>query len=216
MTHDIVTIIGSSYFEAISVLLENLERHEELSPSDFKSGHYENGFAASICVLSVISLESYVMRVRYINDEEGDKLNKHSVSKYLTHLYPDFPYIDEIKEIFALRDLLAHNHLWKVELELEEGVGLKKKSAIRKSSGDHKYLNVIDISEEKTKKLGLNVNPIKVGGYDARKTLKCMWMILLFLEKKNRNQCYVSHLHVTHKGEDMKMGELVGLPETCT
>jgi len=216
LNHEIVTIIGSSYFEAISALLEKLERHESRASSGFQAGYYENGFAASICILSVVALESYVMRARYINNAEGRDLDRMAVSDYLKRIYQDFPYGDEIKEVFVVRDLLAHNHLWEVELELHEAEGMKEKNIKRRSSGDKKYVFCVENDTAKTKVLGLNANPIKVDAEDARTTLKVMWRTLLFLEEKNRNQCYVSHLHVTHKGRQVQMGRLVGLEETCT
>lgn len=216
MHSEIVTIIGSSYFEAISVLLEKLDKHEKGSLSDFQVGYYESGFAASICILSVVALESYVMRARYINNAVGADLNRLSVPEYLKRIYPDFPLHEETNEIFVVRDLLAHNHLWEMQLELEEGVGMKEKDTTRKSSGDKKFLACVDRDSGKTRCLGLNAVPIKVGADDARVSLKIMWRVLLFLEEKNRNQCYVSHLHVIYKGRQVKMGELVGLADTCT
>lgn len=216
LNDEIVTIIGSSYFEAISALLEKLDRHENRSSSGFQAGYYENGFAASICILSAVALESYVMRARYVNNAEGHNLDRKAVPDYLKGIYPEFPYVEEIKEIFVVRDLLAHNHLWKVELELSEEEGMKEKNGKRRSAGDKKYLFCVEDGAAKTNILGLNVNPIKVGAQDARATLKVMWNTLLFLEDKNRNQCYVSHLHVTHKGRQVQMGKLIGLEETCT
>ena len=86
------------------------------------------------------------------------------------------------------------------------------------SSGDTKYQNenFVDAKNNKTKTLGLNINPIKVDASDAKIVLHVMWKVMLFLENKNRNQCYVSHLTVKHEGEIVKFGEVIGLPDTCT
>jgi hypothetical protein len=65
MNDDLVTIVGSSYLEPISVLLENLYLHNKGNKNPVQAGYYVNGFPSSICILSVILLESYVMRVRY-------------------------------------------------------------------------------------------------------------------------------------------------------
>lgn len=86
----------------------------------------------------------------------------------------------------------------------------------KKSSGDNKYQQYVDPVANVTKKLRLNISPIRVGGSDAISVVKTMWNILIFLEKKNRSQCYVSHLSAIHKGKNIKFGEIVGLPETCT
>lgn len=216
MNDSLVTIIGSSYFEPISALIEKLEIHDNGISNEVQAGYYVNGFAASICILAVVCLESYVMRVRYINKASQDAINKESVSKYLKTLYLDFPFEKELYEIHILRDTLAHNHLWEVSYSSEDEKGMTLHSVNKWSSGDKKYQKNVYSNTHLTKTLGLNVSPIKVGKVEAMTVLKTVWQILLFLEVKNRNQCYVSHLSAAYKGKHVKFGEIVGMPETCT
>jgi hypothetical protein len=89
-------------------------------------------------------------------------------------------------------------------------------SASKRSTGDIKYENYVDSAARTTKKLGLNINPIKVGKMDVTKVLQTMWKILIFLEQDDRNQCYVSAAHYKYKDEMVQFGEVVGMPETCT
>lgn len=138
------------------------------------------------------------------------------VAKYLKSLYADFPFEAELNEVFILRDVLAHNHLLEINFSWDNEKGMNFHSANRYSSGDYKFKNYVDISNNTTKTLGLNVIPIKVCGSDVKKVLQTTWKILLFLENKNRNQCYVSHLHTRHKGKYKHFGEIIGMPETCT
>ena len=86
----------------------------------------------------------------------------------------------------------------------------------KRSSGDTKYQQYVDKRTNVTTTLGLNGNPIKVGSAEAYTVLKTVWNVLLFLENKNRQQCYVSHLSVKHKRKHMKFGEVIGMSETCT
>ena len=216
MKDDLVTIVGSSYFEPISVLLEELEKHDKGQSNEVQSGYYVNGFSSSICILSVVCLESYAMRVRYINKATQKDIDKTPVPVYLKKLYPDFPYDQELKEVHIVRDVLAHNHLWEVSFSWDEKKGMVHNYSNKRSSGDNKYKQYVDGSRNITSKLGLNVSPIKIGVSDARSVVQTVWKILLFLERKNRNQCYVSHLSVKHKQKMMKFGEVIGLPETCT
>jgi hypothetical protein len=216
MNDSLVTIVGSSYFEPISVLLEKLEKHDKGTPNEVQAGYYVNGYAASICILAVVCLESYVMRVRYINKASQIEIDKVSVPKYLKKLYQDFPYEDELFEVHILRDALAHNHLWEVSYSWDDEIDMMLHAVNKWSSGDKKYAQYVDENTNLTKKLGLNVSPIKVGRADAISVLQNVWKILIFLESKNRNQCYVSHLHVAQKGELMRFGEIIGMPETCT
>jgi len=216
MNDRLVTIVGSSYFEPISVLLEKLEKHDKGTSNEVQAGYYVNGFAASICILAVVCLESYVMRIRYINKASQDEINKVSVPVYLKTLYQDFPFEDELFEVHILRDTLAHNHLWEVSYSLDDEKDMILHAVNKWSSGDNKYKRYVDTNTNLTRKLGLNVSPIKVGTADATSVLQTVWKILIFLEGKNRNQCYVSHLHVKHKGELVSFGEIIGMPETCT
>jgi len=216
MKDSLVTIIGSSYFEPISTLLEKLNRNTKNSPNEVQASHLENGYAASICLLAVVCLESYVMRVRYVNNATQKEIDKASVPKYIKTLYSDFSYENELIEIHILRDLIAHNHLWEINFLWDQEVDMNLDSINRRSKGDKKYEQYVDTNNNTTKTLKLNVNPIKVCKDDAIIVLQTMWKTLLFLEDKNRNQCYVSHLSVRHEGKSQKFGEIVGLPDTHT
>jgi len=214
--NELVTIVGASYFEPISKLLEELERHYKGHEGEIQAGSFVNGYAASICLLSVVCLESYTMRARYIHSATGDELNKLPVTKYLKMIYEDYPYLDKTNEVFVVRDLLAHNHLLKVSYDMDEAVGMKKKDLVRISSGDKKFSANVCTDTEKTNILGLNTSPILIGYKDTLIILKTVWENLLFLENKDRSQCYVSHLHVKHKGKHVRFGEIIGMSETCT
>lgn len=216
MDDSLVTIVGSSYFEPISVLLEKLEKYDKGNSNQVQSGYYVNGFASAICILAVVCLESYVMRVRYINKATQNEIDKVPVPVYLKKLYQDFPFEDELFEIHILRDALAHNHLWEVSYSWDDERAMIPHSINKRSSGDNKYREYVDKTTNLTKKLHLNVNPIKIGRVDAISVLQTMWKILIFLEGKNRNQCYVSHLPFSYKGELKRFGEIIGMPETCT
>jgi len=216
MKDSLVTIVGSSYFEPISVLLEKLNKYDKGSSNEVQAGYFVNGFASSICLLAVVCLESYVMRVRYINKASQNEVDKVSVPVYLKKLYQDFPFENELFEIHILRDTLAHNHLWEISYSWDDEKDMVLQSVNKSSSGDKKYKQYVDTKTNVTKNLGLNINPIKVGSTDVNSVLQTVWKVLIFLENKNRNQCYVSRLHVKHKGKSMKFGEIVGMPETCT
>jgi len=216
MTDSMVTIVGNSYFEPISVLLEKLEEYDNGSSGKVQSGYYVNGFACSICLLAVVCLESYVMRVRFINNATQNEIDKVPVPNYVGKLYPDFPLEKELIEIHIIRDLIAHNHLWEIFFFWDDEKGIMPQAIKKRSRGDAKYKQFIDAKNNKTRNLGLNISPIKIDASDVTTVLHTMWNTLIFLEKKNRSQCYVSHLNVEHKGQMVKFGKVIGLPETCT
>ena len=214
MNDNLVTIIGNAYFEPICVLLEKLEKFEE-QQNDAQSGFYVNGFSASICLLAVACLESYVTRVQFVQKPRNEEIDKTPVINYLPQLYQNFPYTNELREIYILRDIIIHNHLWEIEFTWEDD-GISVTSSKKRSKGDGKYLPNVDANTRKTKVLGLTVNPIKVGKVEVTSVLQTVWKILLFLEEQDRNQCYVSASNVRHKGKMVRFGEVVGMPNTCT
>lgn len=132
----LVTILGSSYFEPIAELFAKIEssgvRRERLA----QVGMRENGYSVSVCILAVACLESYVMRARYLNSPEDLGGGRTPVSKYLAHLYPDFPYVVESEELYILRDSLIHNHLWEMGYSWDDDPGLVQDSVEKKSPGD--------------------------------------------------------------------------------
>ena len=215
MKNGLVTIIGDSYFEPICTLLEQLENFKEQT-NDAQSGFFVNGFAASICLLAVACLESYVMRVRFVQKASQEDIDRTPVVNYLRSLYKHFPYKDDLIEIYILRDIIIHNHLWEMGFVWEDEDGMSVTSAKKRSTGDSKYLNNVDEISRKTKVLGLTVNPIKVGNVEVEKVLQTMWKILIFLEQEDRNQCYVSAAHYRYKGKMVQFGAVVGMPDTCT
>ena len=216
MNDSLVTIVGSAYSEPISVLFEKLKKYDDGKIGSVQSGHFVNGYACSICLLAVVCLESYVMRVRFINKATQAEIDKTSVPEYLSKLYSDFPLKEALTELFILRDLIAHNHLWEIYFLWDDDKGMMPQSIQKKSSGDQKYKKYVDATSNRTRKLGLNINPIKIDSTDVTKVLHTMWRTMIFLENKNRNQCYVSHLSVRHGGSYVKFGEVIGLPNTCT
>lgn len=182
MNDSLVTIVGSSYFEPISVLLERLEKYDSGNSNEIQAGYYVNGFASGICILAVVCLESYVMRVRYMNKATQKEIDEVSVPVYLKRLYQDFPFEDELFVIHILRDALAHNHLWEVSYSWDDEKAMILGSVNKWSSGDKKYQRYVDTKTNLTKKLGLNVSPIKISRSDAISVLQTMWKILIFLE----------------------------------
>jgi hypothetical protein len=211
-TDDLVSIVGSSYFQPIAELFSRLrQRLPEGGTNSVKTSPAENGYAASICLLSVVCFESYLMRVRYKNRQHPSAKEKNAL-KFIEKLYPQFPYLERITEAFILRDVLAHNHLWELDVSWDDELGMLLHSARKdKISGDNKYNGYVDMQTRTTRKLGLNVVPIRVNRTDASKVLSTVWDGLLFFERQNRDQCSVSHLGVWPEGRRMEFREFVSL-----
>jgi hypothetical protein len=76
--------------------------------------------------------------------------------------------------------------------------------------GDKKYSARVNPNTRRTKALGLSIVPTRVDRRDAKRVFQTVWKTLLFLESKNRNQCYVSHIHIRFRGQTVLFGDLIG------
>jgi hypothetical protein len=206
---NLVSIVGSSYFQPIATLLDAMVSRPSPAASEVKTSPIENGLACSISLLAVVCFESYVMRLRYIH-RAAPAAKKRSTLDFLGDLYPQFPSIDQLTEAFVLRDVVAHNHLWKIGFSWDDQLAMTLKSAHKDPiSGDQKYSHHVDLETRRTRLVGLNAVPVKVDRCDASKLLKLVWGALLFLEAQDRNQCYVSPERVTFGGKLMLFGDVV-------
>jgi len=189
-----MSIIGISLLYPIIELLEKIWNLESKGKSDVQVSNIENGYSSSIVLLSVVMLESYLARIKevFIKNEPyiTCKLGISHLSKTKKDKFPrDFIKIfidgicrDELIELFIIRDVIAHNHVWEGRIiigknKLEYIKGPRK----RPGYGNKDFDRLTIEKSKKTKNLNLNIFPTKIGKVDACAVLqKCMnsWNIL--------------------------------------
>lgn len=202
----LISILGSSYCQPIADLIEQWMSRPQPKSNTVKSSLLECGYAASVVLLLVAMFESYVVRVRHIR-RAPPKLR--TALEVLFHLYPRLRHRKALKDVYVLRDTIFHNHLWEIEYSCGSS-GIVLRGAVRNPAfGDKKYFVRVNPKTRRTKALGLSVVPIRVDRRDARRVFQTVWKTLLFLEYKNRNQCYVSQLDVRFCGKIVLFGNLV-------
>ncbi len=124
--------------------------------------------------------------------------------------YPFSEFGDKIEELFVVRDVIAHNHLWEAEIFWDEQLNMKLVSAEREEGyGDRKLDKVLDPVERKTRKLGINLFPTRICRADAVLVLKSVVEFLLFLENEDRRFIYISPEPVKFKGRMAMFVDLV-------
>ena len=204
-----VSIIGSSYFEPIADLLDRWLTRPSHRPNAVQSGYYENGYAASLILLFVAMFESYVVRVRYVQ-RPAVPITMRSAIDVLVHLYPRLRHRKALTDVYVARDAIFHNHLWEIEYSWGGSPTMALHGAVKDPAfGDRKYSARVNPVTRRTKALGISVIPTRVDRRDAKKVFETLWKTLLFLEQKNRNQCYVSHIHVRFRGKSVLFGDLI-------
>lgn len=204
-----ISILGSAYFQPIADLIDHMLSHGMLRSNAVQSGYFENGYAASIVLLLVAMFESYVVRARFVL-RPRDVANRCPVVNVLLRLYPKLPNKKALEDVYVLRDAIFHNHLWEIEYSISKhGHMIYRKAAKDPDSGDRKHAARVNPSTRRTKTLKLHAVPTCIDRQDVKKVFATLWTLLIFLESKNRNQCYVSHVHVKYRRKRILFSELL-------
>ena len=165
---DIVTVIGSDYFQPIANLVECCSRrHNRRRAVSAHSCGRENGYAASIIILLVAVLESY--QHVFVFCEMTIPASK-NVPNFLADLFPDLPQRQELIEVFVLRNLVVHNHIWHLDVSDPEGRGAQTLASPLDLGFDvNQHYRSVDPNTRRTRLLGLNASPTAVDRGDVKR-----------------------------------------------
>ena len=210
---DIITVVGSSYYEPIGGLVHKLLARERLGATTVKRGYRENGYSCAVVLLLVVAFESYITRVSYLQRQvlAGGipKTKKTSVPDYLAQLRKSFSLRKSLTEVFVLRDVLAHNHLWTLTISNHQSKHLILRLAVKDAEfGDYKYSVSVNPRTRRTSVLGLNVVPTSVGLREVAKVFDILWRALQFLEKAKLLERAAFDTNVRYDGKMQKFWEL--------
>lgn len=191
-----VSIVASNFVFPIVSLIESLDTVGKHHPNEVQASPLENGYSLAIVTLTVLMVESAVSRTQYM-------MKITPPQKALEFVKQEFPneLFQKVEELFVLRDVIAHNHVWEANVYWDEDGKLKMVDAhIVKGYGDKKFGKVIDNSTRKTKILDLNVFPNRICRSDAITVLKTAFEFLSAVERKDQNYFSMSALIVKYKG----------------
>ena len=205
---NLVTVVGSAYFQPTTDLVERLLRRKPHRPNRVKSAHDEHGYAAAIVLLLVAMFESYMSRVRFIQPAHVPP-SARSAQDVVLSVFPRLKHRKALAEVYVLRDLLMHSHLWEIEYEWGGPVPMvMKKATLHPGYGDKKFRDRVDMSTYRTKAIGLSVFPSRVDRRDLLKVFETLWKTLIRFEKQDFNQVSVSHARVRFRGQNVLFGSL--------
>lgn len=202
-----ITVIGTNFLDFViwDLVKESFTtyRNTDFSKRRFQTSMWEHGHAAAAIVLSVIGIEAYRNRIYFL---EKSRINRRSVTddlcKILTKKSINFP-INKLQalleEVFVVRDVIAHNHIYKVEVFSDQGwTMLGHRQKLLKGYGfDSKYKSSVNSRTKKTNLLKLNVQPAKIGFEDIFKVLVVI-DLLIGIMRKVLDAGYIP-FHVSHK-----------------
>ncbi len=207
---DVITVVATAYNQPISDLVEKLLAKPISKEGPAGVSIHENGYSASLVVLLVSLLESYVSRLRFVRrDEEirGDLSTPELLGKY----FPDLPTKEELVEVCLVRNVVAHNHLWHLDVSDFENQGSPAISN-PKDLGfktNKNYSQVVDISTRKTHKLQMNISPTSVNRTDVHKVFDVIWRTLKYMQVKNYSHTPLAAASVKFRGKNRKFGDLL-------
>lgn len=207
---DLVTVIASAYFQPIADLVQNLLLREPGGPFPGGSGVRENGYAASTVVLLVAMLESFVSRLRFVRRSEG-VAGGQSTPDLLAEYFPELPTKEDLVEVFLLRNVVVHNHIWHLDVSTYEAElrAISTPQELGFQTNRH-YADVVDVLTRLTRKLGLNVNPTAVDRRDVLKVFRVVWTTLEFMNSKNYGHTPLGGRTVGFFQQHRQFDEIIG------
>jgi len=170
-----VSIIASHLVQPLADLLGKLILLPEPSDPEAPKHGDELGYSAAICLLTAVIVESFAMRARFLNSED-EASRERAVHRFIAKRYPDFEWIKEVAELFIIRDLIAHNHLWRIESTSNRNVWTelltKELDPLTEEAKGKKYSKYVDINIARTRTLCLHVIPTQLERSDVAKVLR--------------------------------------------
>lgn len=204
---DVITIVGSSYFQPIADLVERLLKRGHPEPGLAGAGDWENGYAAAITVLLVAVLESFTSRVRFVRTGEF-QAGALPVPEILQGYFPDLPNHDELVEVFLLRNIVVHNHVWHIDVSaFPETSTLATPQQVGFKTNMH-YGSVVDVASKRTRILALHAMPTSVDRTDVAKVFEIVCRTLWFMHSKSYQETPLAGRIVGFRGKFVQFEEL--------
>lgn len=162
----------------------------------------------SICLLLAVFLESFIRRATHLAGDSLRPSEKTLARTFLKKRYPSCN-LSAITEVFVIRDVIAHNHLWKIEYSIDRSRRNILSKELDSASGDLKFKDHVNLEKGVTKVLGLNVIPTKIDRSDVTKVLDTVLDTLKFIDQKENNRLGLTGLTADFMGkQDLTLWEI--------
>lgn len=166
----------------------NAYKERDFNEKIFKVGALENTYATSAIVLTVLNIEAYRNRIFYLEKKKISKNVAEDLSEIIKEKNQSFPkekLRDILNEIFTLRDIIVHNHIYEVTVFYNENWEMiKHRQKLQEGYGNNRLKNATNSNIRKTKLLKFNVQSLKIG-FEELNTLLIFFDLLVNLCQKN-------------------------------
>lgn len=217
---DVISVVGSAYFQPIADLIENLLEQPVSGKGPSGSSLLENGYSSALIILLVAVIESYTARLRFVRRSENIYGNI-STPDLLEKYFPDLPTKRQLIEVFLIRNALSHNHIWHFDVSDFNNAGASKLATPQELGfqTNKSYYQVVNLNTRTTHTLGLNIIPTSVDRNDGYKVFKVTWDTLKFMNAQNFSDTPLAGSTVRFRGATWKLedllSELKGNSEIC-
>ena len=156
----------------------------------------------------MLLLESAINRVRYFEGKEG---RIPTAAGYFATISPDPELAKAIDEVFAVRDVIVHNHVWEAQICWERGQGMKfvAPPEIREGYGDKRFKQIMDPESRLSRHLKLNLFPSRIWRRDAYIALKTVGQALRILGAMNSGRHTLDDEYFEFQGREVTFYEAI-------
>jgi len=201
-----ISCIGISYIQPILDLYWKLSHTKFSGNSKIRVSSNENGYSASIVSLTAFCIESLLNNLKY-----HKKAHDRFVLEFFKREYSSYSDLAEnLNELFTLRNVIAHNHIWKMEYDFDDNyteVNIEKE--LQNGYGNQAFHNTIDSNNKVTKKLRLRIIPTRVGLKEAKQSILILKQFSDFLDEQKLR--YISNPHFKYIKKMRSFEEIINI-----
>jgi len=215
----LITVVGSFYPEYIvpHLMEKAFEPYQQtdFSRRRFQTSVWEHGHATAAILLTATGIEAYRNRIYYIEKEDIGQSDVVDDLCRMLHAnnagFPDAILRQVLNEVFVIRNVIAHNHIYEVEVWSDKYLTMlrHKQKLLKGYRRDRKYRSSVKPRSRKTNLIRLNVQPAKIGFEDLFKVL-VVFDLLVGVTQSILSPHHVPH-HIHYNIDDRYIDNLAEL-----
>lgn len=202
-----ISIAGDHYRYPIADLVYKVTRCKRNSINPDMPTNVEVDYSVTAILLLVLMAESYLARIRHFDRKNP---NKRKPLEYFSNLQGCKRLASRFREVYLLRNAIAHNHVYEYEhyWDLTTGQHQFRNFQIDCSwQGDSSNRECVKLSKKgmpKTRLLGLRIVPTMIGREEVLKVFDTVYQVLSQLQRKRHLDLDLSIHYVPYKsiGDD--------------
>lgn len=210
----------SFIFQGLTIPLELLVADLDGLPpggNEVQVSVHEHAVAASVFLIIAAIIEGSIERLRLdlleitANDSKSCVAHLRDLLSLSGSLLDDEDQavIQHVEELFAVRNAVAHSHVWRGTIDAESMVWIEQPVLMRDQFGDTRHDRVTAGNVE-TRILGLNVMPQRIGRRDIVIGIEVMlelWLALRASDPSNMFNNFVNHNYFRFRGQHHRMAQ---------